>query len=292
MQMLCLRTLGRHAPEMRHCSASCAEYSKVVPAEDEVRRTENMRAALLCGAACVGEGCFVGIELELVMIVADDGIADPGDEWPLASYPGEEGRKGDDRHQRAKRYGDGQHAAEALQTAMAGKQQAAVADECREGIDRDGHGGAGGHAVAALLFQKFVDDVDAVIDADAKDDRHGDQVGWVQRRIHVAQQAKRDGDAHELWNGCQGNVFQVAKIEVEDTENHNYGKEGGVFVAAFHFQRALVRLQWIAGGARIDAANVVNKTSEGVHVPDVAAAVDFQQELAVLSDEAADQAGR
>ncbi len=132
------------------------------------------------------------------MIVADNRIAHPRNQGPLARNPGQKRGNRDDRHQRAEGDGDGEDATETLQAAVAGQQQTAVADERGERIDRNRDGRTGRHAVTTFLFQKFVNDVNAVVDANAENDGHGDEIGRVQRRVHIAKQTEGDGDAHEL----------------------------------------------------------------------------------------------
>ncbi len=75
-------------------------------------------------------------------------------------------------------------------------------------------------------------------------------------------------------------------------------------VAPFHLPRSFVGLQRVAGGPGIDAANVVDKPLEGLHVPNVkrleglhvpdfTLGVDLKEELrAVLADESLHQARR
>ena len=135
-------------------------------------------------------------------------------------------------------------------------------------------------------------DVHAVVDGNAEDERDTDQVGGIEFDPQQPHEAECLGHAEGQWQRREQRVFDAAEVEPEHGEDHDQRIECRLFVAPFHFERGLVGLQRVARRPRVDAPHVLHETLERFEIPDVAPAVDLEQVLAALTDEAVDEARR
>ncbi len=49
-------------------------------------------------------------------------------------------------------------------------------------------------------------------------------------------------------------VLEVTEVDIQNAKDHDNGNDCGGLITAFHFQRAFIGLERIAGCVRIDAA--------------------------------------
>ena len=192
----------------------------------------------------------------------------------------EHGREEDERRHRAGGDTEREEATETLEAAVARHHQRAESEDRRQRVDEDGVGRRRADPIGAGALQGVVDDVNAVVDGDPEHERNADEVGGIEVDPQQAHESERLPHSHRQRERGEKGMAERAEVEPQHHEDHQERRDRRLLVAPLHLQRRLVRLERVAGGAGIDAANIRHEALERVEVPNVATAVDLEEVLA------------
>ena len=158
------------------------------------------------------------------------------------------------------------------------------------------HGGECGHehaatrrgaeAIGAALAPAaiIVEHVDAVVHADAHDERQGDHVGRVHRDAEDGHDAEREHHADGEREKAEEQILHAAKVEGEHDHDGDQSVDSRPFEADFHLKQALAGAEGLARGFRVGVRRGRGEALKRRIIPQAFLGEGADEKLAVGTD--------
>jgi hypothetical protein len=146
--------------------------------------------------------------------------------------------------------------------------------------------------VGAATQQIIVQDVDAVIDADAENQRERDHISGIERHAEQGENAQRKNDGQYQRRHGDGGALPTAEIDPQHGHDDEEGVDAGPLQAVLHRPQTLDGAERFAGGSGIDRMDLLRELLQLRKLPQRLAREDAQQPFAALADVAIAEGGR